>query len=280
MRHFLLAFSVTLSVSRAATAKQVPVDIYWGGAAPSQVLVNVPGGMKPLQRDGAAMVFRGTMSLPDGSPERRTIIVRYGSYSHPFDIRVHRGLSRVTFFVSHTVQGSCTHVHVSQARAISDNLADAVSRSVAAGELISISEPNACNDELRFTALQARFQQNAAMTNLSNGFFLMNREIEREYKREALARGLNVDTELAQYTVRERSFEARQLAAFRTAAQAVGNYPLALNVNDLMAKQISSDPKIADFYRQQGLTAASVAAYGQTLQIEAAAQRDEALPKP
>jgi hypothetical protein len=255
-----------------AVAKDIPVEIYWAGVSPTEVLVNIPGGIKPLQRDAAAKVFRGKISVPSGSPERRTITVRYGAYSHPFDIRVHRGLSRVTFFVSHQIQGSCTLTRVSEARLPPDNLVDAVSRSVAAGELINISEPNACSGDLRFQALQARFQQNEKMADLSNGFFLINRDVEQQYRREARARGVNVDRQVAAFVEQDNSYEARQLLIFRYTAQAVGNYALALDVNDLIAARISTDPQAATFYRRQGITKAEVETYARAVEIKAASQ--------
>jgi hypothetical protein len=261
-----------------ASARSVPVEIYWSGIQPGGVFLSIPGGFQALKIDAGGRVFRGSIEIGGDRPQRKTITVRYGAYNHPFDIRVHRTLGRVAFSVNHTVQSSCTSTRVSDASNLSDNLADAVNRSVSAGELVSIPEPNACDENLHFSALRARYRQNAKMAELSNGFFLINRTVEEQYKEAARNRGLNVGRELAEYEARDDELEARQLVVFRAAAQAVGNYGLALETNQLIAARLSADARTAVLYQQQGLTDATVSSYAQQLGVEAAMQRDEQEP--
>lgn len=261
-----------LGMPLAAEARDIPMDIRWSGTAPTEVLLVVPGGVDQLSQDSQSPTYRGEISVPSGKPERRTIIVRYGSFSHPVDFRVHGGLSRVTFFVAHQRQGSCTRTRVRYAAIESDNLADAVSRSVAAGELISIPEPNACDGDLRFRAVRARFLQNAKMAELSNGFFLINRDVERQYRQEARARGLNVDEEVAAFIDQDEKYEARQLLVFRYAAHVTGNYDLALEVNDLIGERIASDAEAAVLYQAQGATESNLAAYARAFEVQAMAK--------
>ena len=262
-------------------AKDVPIEIYWSGDAPTEVLVTVPGGLQPLQKDSTSRVFRGQIALPDDKPERRTITVEYSDYNHPFDVRLHRYLPRVTFLVSHKAQPSCTSIRVVEAGRPPDNLVDAVARSVAAGELISIAEPNACNSDLRFEALRARFRQNAKMAEISNGFFLMNRSIEDQYKQAALARHASVDQELAEYEAKDIQREVGQLLAFRTAAAGSQNYDLAIKINSFMVGRISSGSATAALYQQQGITNAGLVNYSQQLQLNSSTiQRYATTPPP
>lgn len=275
MKRLAILGLVVVGWPSGGLAKDIPIEIYWSGTEPSGVFLGVPGGFQPLVSQANSTVFRGRTSVTGDRPERKTITVRYGSYSHPFDFRAHRTLSRVTFSVNHQVQGSCTSTRVREATAPSDNLLDAVNRSVAAGELINIPEPNACDRNLRFTAVRARYLQNAKMAELSNGFFLINRDVEEQYRQAAGKRGVNIDLELAAYQARDQEYEARQLVVFRTAAQAVGNYELALETNELMASRIASDAVAAAIYRKQGITNAALASYEQRLEVSAAAEEQQ-----
>ena len=270
MRRIKLALPVIaalVALPVAAPAKDVPFEIHWLGQAPTAVLLSVPGGLLPLQKVAGSPVFRGQVTLPEAKPERRTITVQYGSYSHPFDVRLHRHLPRVTFLVSHQTQTSCTRTRVVEADRAPATLVDAVARAIAAGELISIPEPNACDPNLRFGALQARFRQNAKMAEISNGFFMINRSVEDQYKQAARDRGLSVESELAQYNAKDTQLEVRQLIAFRTAAVGSQNYKLALDVNSFMAARISADGTTAARYQQQGITNLGLATYSQQLQL-------------
>jgi hypothetical protein len=272
MKCCLLMAVASLSIrSGAADAKDIPVEVHWVGAAPTQVLLSVPGGFQPLHRDPQRAIFRGQISIVQNNLQRRTLTVQYGYFSHPFDIRVHHNLARVAFSVTHQQQRSCTLARVQQASAPADNLPDAVNRSVAAGELLTIEEPNACDSNLRFGAARARFRQNVRMAELSNGFFMINPAVEEQYRREARQRLLSVEQEVAAYRQQDRLREARQLVAFRTAAEGVGNYDLAMDVTRLMAARIASDPDAAALYSQQGLTRSAVAAYMNDLSGTAAA---------
>lgn len=253
-----LLIVLTIAFPSNASAKDLPIEVWWTGAAPTDAFVSVPGGVERLRRDGSGTVLRGTISIPDTGPQRRTITVRYGNYSHPFDIRVHPILSRVVFTVDHQIQRSCTQTKVKAANSSVDNLLDAIKRSVDAGELLSIQEPNACDRNLRFGAAQAKFRQNAAMGSLSNGLFLINRQIENEYKAAARARGVLVDAEVASLQQRDGELEVRQLLAFRSAVQGIGDYASAIQVTNYMKGRLQSDLATAAIFTGQGVTKAQL----------------------
>lgn len=257
MNKILVAsFFVAIAAPTTAWAKDIPLYVYWSGVAPKAAFLSVPGGVEPLKRSGPT--FYGTISIPSGPPERRTITLRYGSYNHSFDIQVIPLLPSISFTVDHQTQRSCTRTRVKEASQTSDNLLDAIKRSVNAGELYGIAEPNACDKNLRFAAVRAAILQNEAMRSLSNGLFLMNGQIKKAYAAAARARGSNVAVELASYETTDRQFEVTQLKALKADAEQQGLYDHAIEINDYMADRIASGPSIAALYQSQGVTAAQL----------------------
>jgi hypothetical protein len=268
----ILASLSAMSFATFVGAKNVPVEIRWSGTAPTDVLLSVDGGFQPLQRDAGSNTFRGSLDVIGDTPQRHTITVRYGRYYHPFDIRVHRFLPRVSFAIDHQPQGSCTSTRVKEADTLTDSLPDAINRAVNAGELISIPEPNKCDSNLRFGAMRAKYRQNVRMSHLSNGFFLINPEVSAEYKQAARQRGVSVDAEVAAYAKQDEQLEARQLLVLRSNAQAEGNYAFAVELNSYISDRLATDSTIAALYRSQGVTSVGLATDAKYLGAMAAQQ--------
>jgi len=252
-RVLIAAWCIAASLPTEAWAKDIPLTVSWIGAAPKAAFISVPGGLEPLKAAGP--MFDGTISIPPGPPERRTVTLRYGNYNHSFDIQVIPLLTSISFAVDHQAQRSCTKARVKEANFTSDNLLDAIKRSVNAGELYAIPEPNACDKNLRFAAVRAAILQNAAMRSLSNGLFLINGQIKKAYEAAAKARGSNVSVELASYDATDRQFEVTQLNALKAESQEQGDYDYALEINEYMADRIGSSPSVAAIYQSRGVTA-------------------------
>jgi len=243
--------AVNVAPSRACAA-DIPLQVSWSGVQPNAAFISVPGGVEQLKATGP--IFYGTISIPSGPPERRTITLRYGSYSHSFDIQAVPVMKSISFFVDHQAQHSCTRARVIEAAKTSDSLIVAIKRSVNAGELFDIEEPNACDKNLRFAAIRAAISQNDAMRVLSNGLFLINGQIKKAYEAAAKAKGTNVAVELASYETSDKQFEVTQLKALRAEAEEQGFYDYALEINQYMADRIGSSPTVAAIYQDQGVT--------------------------
>jgi hypothetical protein len=245
--------------------------------------VSEDGGFRSLNKNVGTNSFVGSISVSGEAPQRRTIIVRYGTFYQPFDVRVHRFLGTIGFAVEHEKQPSCTSIRVQEAGSYSDSLPDSINREINAGELMAIPEPNRCDANLRLAAARAKYRQSVRMSQLSNGLFLINPEIKQQYELIAAERGVPVQMEVAAYDKQDQELEAKQLATVRSLAQAEGDYTRALQVNDYMAERVETGKGVAAFYRKQGVTSTGLAADSKYLQAlavkQAAASTQEIQPQ-
>lgn len=243
--------AVALSISSVASAKDIPVYVYWSGVPPTQVFISMPTGAQPLIQNGP--VFHGTIPVPDGKPLRRTIMVEYGDYNQPFDLEVVPVTPPIQIPIRYKPQHSCTSGKVKEADQTSDNLVDAINRAVYARELLELPEREACLPQLRFMALRAELKQLRTMQTYSP-VFLVNPQVEDEIRIAGRSHATEANFELASLKKQDSVSEVRQLIALKTEAESQGNYDFALQLNGYMSQRIESSKATASLYESQGVT--------------------------
>jgi hypothetical protein len=251
----------------------IPVEVRWSGARPSSINISTEGGLKPMRYDERRQIFTESISVTGSHPQRRTLIVSYGTFNHPLDIRVHSVLPSITFGIDHQPQPSCTQTKVLAAGSQSNNLPDAIKRMVGAGQLLSIQSPNDCDQSLRLHAAQARYRQNVRMGHLSQGLFLVNDHIKNDYLQLASQQGVAVNSELAAYAQAEAGLEAVQLVAARTAAQEANDFAAAAEINGYIEQRLAADVAAREVFAQQGITQIRLAADSRFLNALATSQQ-------
>jgi hypothetical protein len=238
-----------------ALAATIPIEIRWAGTQPSSINISTAGGLQPLTYDSQGQVYRGTISIASATPQRRTVIISYGTFNHPIDLRVHSVLPAISFGVEHRPQASCTSNKVKASGEPSSNLVDALNRAVAAGQLLSIESPNDCGPALRPNAAQARYRQNVRMSQLSQGLFLINEQIKQEYQELAGLQQGQVAAEIAAYAQAEARLEAVQLIAARDNAQEARDFVSAAAISNYVEERIAADPAARETFAREGITA-------------------------
>jgi hypothetical protein len=269
-RTLLLSLCAGALAAAPAHAEDVPIEISWQGDPPTSISRSGDDGQPNLTCDQATRTCRGHFSVRGNGLERRTLIVTYGLFNHPIDVRIYRLSPGVIFTVTYQGQRSCTEARVNLLSVQANNLADAINRSLAAGQLLSIASPNDCDANLQWRAAQARYNQSVRMAHLSRGLFLVNDQIARDYRGQAERHGVSVAVELAAYADTELQLEAVQLVAARTEAQAQHAYMLAGEINDLLTERLRSDQAIRQAFRVQGVVERQLAldgAYLRTMSV-------------
>lgn len=242
--------------ARAQTA--IPIKIQWDGEQPTSISQLTDGGPRALDYREATRSFEGAIDVAGATPERRSLLLSYGGRNYRLDLRVSSALrSGISFVVQFRSARSCTSGNVQNVSKSTDNMPDALTAVLAAGQLLNIATPNDCDSALRRLAIQSRYMRSMQLGLLSGGLFLVPDEYKSDYRTAEVEFGRDagrVDVQLAAYADLEQRMEAIQLATAQNAAINARDFGLASDINTAMIARVDSDPAIRVAYDRQGAT--------------------------
>lgn len=258
----IVLIACVATAAGSASARDIPVKIDWLGIQPTSINITGTSGFPSIDYDPLTKKFEGTLTVNGNAPERRTFIIRYNGYNHRLDVRVHRFLDKIEFDVKMQPAQSCTGRKVLDVGKKSASMPDALTGTIAAGQLLSIASPNNCDKTQEWNAIQARYRQNVRLMHLSNGLFLVTPQFAEAYREGAQGLAANgrtrvnsrdIEGEIAQYAKQEAELEAVQFRIARDQATDKKNFALAAAVSDAMYQRTLAGEAVEAAYRKEGM---------------------------
>ncbi|MBP2278126.1 MULTISPECIES: hypothetical protein [Sphingomonas] len=252
----------------AQTSQTIPLIVHWSAPQPHRVSLTDDGGVSELTHDASSTTFTGTLAVPNGLVEQRTLLLNLDNDTFALILNVRKSLSRVEFTVTTDRPPSCADLLVRQVEAYTDNITDALKMMLRATAMLKIPPDDQCVADRLPRTIKARFDRNANLVQYSNGLFAIDPEAKTALLRSgirsapalamaaehnassALAKGLYSDL-LA--TGADDSRAASALAADMSSAVAQ-NETLAAGFKDqgISAKRLEKD---SDFFEAKARVA-------------------------
>lgn len=257
MRHHPRLMILAACASSATVAADIPLTVrVANGAQVQSVELQNESGLVALAKSPDGTSFTGNIAVIGGDTALQSIVVSYADFGYPVRLRVHQHLPRVEFPIKARLPASCTVSHVTNVEGQTIDLGTAISQSIQAARLASITGNDRCSSTLRARAVTAKFRNARRMAQLSKGLFVVPDELIAEYR--ALTGTMTAVAEIDRYEVEAFELQAVQLVALRDEAQTEGDFGKAAAIQQTIAQEASYSDKVEKAFANVGIDQESI----------------------